>query len=113
MVTEYQSNQLKVMAQTGSYDLLGGAATGSSHSRRLTLMDLCSLRLQGEPTRRNHVCSNQAHVEKSFRRDGPFDYEKYRHTRVDGNKRKIDKIFVREKDISFMLTTQKVSTKPG
>ena len=38
-------------------------------------------------------------------RDGSFDYEKYRHTQIDGNKRKNDKIFVREKDISFMLTT--------
>lgn len=34
--------------------------------------------------------------------DGSFDYEKYRQTQEEGNKRKIDKVWVIEKNIEFL-----------
>ena len=34
--------------------------------------------------------------------DGSFDYQKYRETQINGNKRKIEKIWVQEENISYL-----------
>lgn len=39
---------------------------------------------------------------KYFKADGSFDYEKYRQIQIEGNRRKIEKIWVLEDNIAFL-----------
>ncbi len=46
--------------------------------------------------------SNGYELYRYCKADGSFDYEKYRKTQIEGNRRKIEKVWATEKNISFL-----------